>query len=313
LSSGPQPPPFDVVLMDLQMPEMDGLQATAKLRSDTRFAVLPIIAMTAHATIEERQRCLAIGMNEHISKPIDPGNLLETVARFYQPFQATSRPTTTELKRAELRAPHPANDLPSVAGLDTKDGLARVAGKWALYLRLLRQFIEEQSLAPEQITSALAGSDTALAERIAHTLKGVAGSIGAKQVQSAAGVLEKLIRAKATAGELNSAKSQVAAALDPLIVQLKDVLNAPAAETRKQVVTSAPMEPAQLREAAAQLLGLLADSDPGAADLVETNSATLRPLFADEGWLQFEKLVRDYSFAAAHARLEQAVEKLPVS
>ncbi len=87
LSSDPQPS-FDVVLMDLQMPEMDGYQATAKLRSDTRFATLPIIAMTAHATIEERQRCLAAGMNDHIAKPIDPDNLFETVARFYTPAQA---------------------------------------------------------------------------------------------------------------------------------------------------------------------------------------------------------------------------------
>ena len=78
-----QSPPFDVVLMDLQMPEMDGYQATAKLRSDTRFATLPIIAMTAHATVEERQRCLAAGMNDHIAKPIDPGNLFATVGRFY--------------------------------------------------------------------------------------------------------------------------------------------------------------------------------------------------------------------------------------
>ena len=78
----PQPAPFDVVLMDLQMPEMDGYQATSKLRADERFADLPIIAMTAHATMEERQRCLAAGMNDHVSKPIDPAALFETVGRF---------------------------------------------------------------------------------------------------------------------------------------------------------------------------------------------------------------------------------------
>src|SRR6185503_17190863 len=83
LSKGPQPPPFDVVLMDLQMPEMDGYQATAMLRADPRFGKLPIIAMTAHATVEERQRCLAAGMNDHVSKPIEPAVLFETVARFY--------------------------------------------------------------------------------------------------------------------------------------------------------------------------------------------------------------------------------------
>jgi signal transduction histidine kinase/DNA-binding response OmpR family regulator len=313
LSTGPQPPPFDVVLMDLQMPEMDGHQATATLRSDARFAALPIIAMTAHATIEERQRCLAIGMNEHISKPIDPGNLLETVARFYKPPHSASVPATTELKPTEVCAPHPANELPSVAGLDTKDGLARVAGKWALYLRLLRQFVEEQSPAPEQITSALSRSDSALAERLAHNLRGVAGSIGARQVQSAAGTLEKLIRAKAMPRELDSAKNQVTAALDPLITRLKEVLPAPAPEARKQAVTSSPIDPAKSREAAAELLRLLSDSDPGAGDFIETNSTVLRHLFGDEGWSQFEKLVRDYSFATAQMRLEQAVEKLPAS
>ena len=85
--SGPGPPPFDAVLMDLQMPEMDGYQATAKLRSDPRFAALPIIAMTAHATVEERERCLAAGMNDHVSKPIDPAALFETVGRFYKPAE----------------------------------------------------------------------------------------------------------------------------------------------------------------------------------------------------------------------------------
>src|SRR4029453_5335239 len=85
LLSGAGPIPFDVVLMDLQMPEMDGYQATAKLRSESRLAALPIIAMTAHATMEERQRCLAVGMNDHVAKPIDPAALFEAVARFYTP------------------------------------------------------------------------------------------------------------------------------------------------------------------------------------------------------------------------------------
>jgi two-component system sensor histidine kinase/response regulator len=198
-----------------------------------------------------------------------------------------------------------------VAGLDTRDGLARVAGKWALYLRLLRQFIDEQSPAPEQITKALSRSDTALAERLAHTLKGVAGSIGARQVQAAAGTLENLIRTKATVGELDSAKNQVAAVLDPLVAQLKNVLPAP--EMRQQVATSAPIDSTASREAAGELLKLLSDSDPVAVEFVETHSTTLHPLFVDEAWSQFEKLVRDYSFADAQARLEQALENISAS
>ena len=81
----PMPPNYDVVLMDLQMPEMDGYQATKKIRSDPRFASFPIIAMTAHATIEERQKCLDAGMNGHVSKPIDPSSLFETLERFVAP------------------------------------------------------------------------------------------------------------------------------------------------------------------------------------------------------------------------------------
>ena len=85
---------YDLVLMDLQMPVMGGYEATVKIRSDARFAKLPIIAMTAHATIEEKQKCLDAGMNDHISKPIDPGALFETVGRFYKPTAAQPAETS---------------------------------------------------------------------------------------------------------------------------------------------------------------------------------------------------------------------------
>src|SRR5438046_2205311 len=192
LSNGPQPSRFDVVLMDLQMPEMDGYQATAKLRSDARFAALPIIAMTAHATIEERQRCLAAGMNDHISKPIDPEMLFETLGRFCKPSPSSAvapRPakiSLTDSSAAMTMGKNPigrdANDFSAALGLDAQDGLQRVAGNQKLYLKLLRQFVDQQGKAPGQIASALTRGDAALAERLAHTLKGVAGNIGAKPV-----------------------------------------------------------------------------------------------------------------------------------
>ena len=310
LSGGLQPPPFDAVLMDLQMPEMDGYQATAKLRADRRFANLPIIAMTAHATIEEKQRCLAAGMNDHISKPIDPANLFETVGRFYKPL-APSLSSSDGERVAEGRVREADESLPSIPGLDTTDGLARVAGNRKLYLKLLRQFVEQQGPAVEQITDATTKGDTALAERLAHTLKGVAGNIGAKEIQSAAAMLEKVIRAKAAIAEVESAKQQVSTALDPLIAQLKSALDSPLTETSASVPASSPVSPAQSREAAAQLIKLLSEFDPGAADFIEANRATLQPLFADGAWTDFEKLVQGYSFGDAQARLEQVLKKLP--
>jgi two-component system sensor histidine kinase/response regulator len=309
LFNGPQPPPFDVVLMDLQMPVMDGHQAVAKIRSDARFAQLPILAMTAHATIEERQRCLAEGMNDHISKPIDPELLFETVGRFYKPTSPAVPPAPASSKLVESRAPQ-ADDLPSIAGLDTKDGLSRVAGNRKLYSKLLRQFAEQQGPSVKQITAALAKGDTELAERFAHTLKGVAGNIGAKQVQTTAGVVEKLIRDRAAAAEMESGLRQVTAVLDPLLAQLRNVLPSPAPNTALPT-THPAVDPAQSRVAAEQLTKLLSEFDPGAVDFLEANQAALRSSFPGDAWPQFEKLVQGYVFADAQSQLEQALKSLP--
>ena len=314
LSNGPQPPPFDMVLMDLQMPEMDGYQATAKLRSDARFGALPIIAMTAHATIEERQRCLAAGMVDHISKPIDPALLYEIVGRVYKSAKPSPVAAGGEKTRMaeQSKDTKPNGELPVVAGLDTKDGLSRVAGNQKLYLKLLRQFAEQQGPATTQISEALAKGDPALAERLAHTLKGVAGNIGAKPVQTAAGAVEKLIRHRVKADEITSAQQQLAATLDPLIAQLQAALK-PGADTQPSAAPPAAVDPAQSRDGATQLARLLSEFDPGAADFIETNQAALRPLFAGDAWPKFEKLVQGYAFADAQAQLDQALKNFPIT
>jgi signal transduction histidine kinase/CheY-like chemotaxis protein/HAMP domain-containing protein len=312
LSNGPQPPPFDVVLMDLQMPEMDGYQATAKIRSDSRFASLPIIAMTAHATIEERQRCLAAGMVDHISKPIEPAMLFETVGRFYKPPPLPSvdgkPPTeTADSPGSAGVSPVPiADELPGIDGLDTRDGLTRVAGNRKLYLKLLRQFVEQQGPAVAEISAALAKGEAAVAERLAHTLKGVAGNIGAKQVQSAAGALEKLIREKGEKAPLESAKQQASAALEPIVSQLRAALgsSAPVAQGPARLIV---VDPAKARETAAQLLKLLSEFDPAAAEFVDTNQAALQLFVGENKWAQFDKLVQSYAFADAQSQLEQAL------
>jgi two-component system sensor histidine kinase/response regulator len=320
LTQGPQPPPFDVVLMDLQMPEMDGYQATARIRSEDRFKDLPIIAMTAHATIEERQRCLAAGMNDHLSKPIDPAMLFETVGKFYKPTASASSPPTIAEKPDSLApgggkdrgegAHAKPDDLPDIEGLDTKDGLSRVAGNRKLYLKLLRQFMEQQGPAVGQIMGALVKGDVALAERLAHTLKGVAGNIGAKAVQAAAGALEKGIREWQDGPTLQSLQGQVSAVLDPLVGQLQAALQ-PARAAAAPVAPTAPVDPARSREAAEQLTKLLAEFDAGAVEFREANQDALRPLFTAEAWAQFGQHVEGYAFADAQALLDQAVKHLP--
>ncbi|MGE3309331.1 MAG: response regulator [Limisphaerales bacterium] len=317
LTNGPLPVPFDVVLMDLQMPEMDGYQATAKLRSDPRFSRLPIIAMTAHATMEERQRCLAAGMNDHIPKPIDPGNLFGTVGRYYKPPEGVAaqdaRPAKgqPEMVSGEDYLTTGLERCAGITGLDTADGLTRVAGNRKLYSELLRRFAREQGLAVAQITAALDAGDAAQAERIAHTLKGVAANIGAKSVQGVAGTLEKVIRERAEPAAVASAIQQLSGVLDPLTARLNDALSSPHPEPRKAAAIPQAVDLAESRATAEQLLRFLSEFDPGAADFIEANQSTLRPLFSDDSWAQFEKLTHDYAFAEAQTRLEQALRNLP--
>ncbi len=298
--AGPGPAPFDIVMMDLQMPEMDGYQATAKLRSDPRLSALPIIAMTAHATVEERQRCLDAGMNDHVSKPIDPGALFDTVGRFYTPVAGASA--------IDVPARPESQDLPSIAGLDTKDGLSRVRGNMKLYVKLLRQFAEEQGPALDQVIDALGGGDHSRAERVAHTLKGVAGNIGATGVQSAAAELERSIRDRSDAAKIEEASRLVRVALEPVVASIRASLADSGSVPTQLMAPAAPVDPAVVRDAASRLVALLSDADPSAGDFIEANRGTLGVLFDTAGWSEFEGFVQGYAFADAQARLAHAIE-----
>jgi CheY-like chemotaxis protein len=196
------------VFMDLQMPGMDGFTTTKLLRRVPRLHELPIIAMTAHALVEERQRCLDAGMNDHVSKPIDPDRLLSTLLRWAKPRHQQAHepqePFSTERASDEVV-------LPEIAGINLADGLKRVAGNRRLYRDLLGQFAAKQGNAAAQISTALEKGDHALAERIAHTAKGVAGNIGITEVPSVAQKLEKALRDR----EIN---------VSPLLVEFASVM-----------------------------------------------------------------------------------------
>jgi PAS domain S-box-containing protein len=189
LTEGEQPPPFDVVFMDLQMPVMDGFTATKLLRARPQLQALPIIAMTAHALVEERQRCLDAGINDHVSKPIDPDALFSTLMRW-------AKPRRQQAPGAEIRPAKTIDDapLPKIDGIDMADGLKRVAGNQRLYRDLLMRFAARQPEENSQLRSAIQSGDTKLAERFVHTVKGVAGNIGLTNVFASAEKLERALR-----------------------------------------------------------------------------------------------------------------------
>jgi two-component system sensor histidine kinase/response regulator len=301
LTNGPTPPPFDIVLMDLQMPEMDGHQATALLRADPRFASLPILAMTAHATAEEREACLARGMSGHLSKPIEPKVLFETLARWRKAGASSLRATDSAPGKAAL---------PVIPGLDAHAGLARVGGNEKLYLKLLRQFTEQQGDTAAQIFAALQRSDAATAESLAHSLRGVAGNLGAQAVQNAAGQLEKMAHERSPAEALDGALAGLNAALNPLLVQLKATLAAPAATTRAPFAPTAD-DLAQTKTRAAELSKLLEGFDASATAFAQAHRDQLRVAFDALEWTQFKQYLENFAFAEAHALLEQARGRLP--
>jgi PAS domain S-box-containing protein len=231
LTDGDQAPAFDVVFMDLQMPEMDGFTATKLLRSDPRLRTLPIIAMTAHALVEERKRCLDAGMTDHVSKPIDPDNLFSTLMRWAKPCPKQA------IEPHASCTPVKASDevvLPDIAGINIADGLKRVAGNRRLYRDLLGEFAAEQGNAAAQISTALESGDLKLAERVAHTVRGVAGNIGITKVQSAAQELEKALRD----GEGN---------VSALLIEFAGVMGTQVHAIEKALCDSAKAQPEEVR------------------------------------------------------------------
>ena len=183
---------FDVVLMDIQMPVMGGFEATQEIRRDERFKDLPIIAMTAHAMAGDREKSIEAGMNDHVTKPIDPDQLISALVKWIKPgnreISEGVSESLSESKKVEDILP---SELP---GISIASGLGRVAGNKQLYTKLLCKFKDGQENAVEQIKAALQSGDVETATRLAHTVKGVSGNLGGDNLYQAAAELEKAIK-----------------------------------------------------------------------------------------------------------------------
>ena len=213
---------FNLVLMDILMPVMDGYEATWLIRSDGRFDTLPIIAMTAHAMLEEQQKILKSGMDAHISKPIDVRTLLRVMRLFL------GEPTVDMLSPdAPAKSDSVTAEIPVIAGLDVTGALDRLDGNEKLYCWLLRSFVENKAAAMKIIVEALQSGDTGLAERTAHTLKSSAGTIGAVELESLALRLEYAIEREESAEIVSVALRHLAAEMERVVAVLANTLPLP--------------------------------------------------------------------------------------
>ncbi len=232
------PHAFDGVLMDCQMPEMDGYETTRRLREDPQWRTLPVIALTANATVADRARILAAGMNDHIAKPLNADALFETLARWIRPRHPTPDGARAADADAEALAPTLAVDtslggtdfgafvpagldthspMPDVEGLEAGAGLAIAANNVSLYLRLLRVFHQSQQTTSERLAQAATEEDPDALARLAHGLRGSAGTIGAIALSETAARLEEACHAGAPAAQRQALAVDVAAALDRLL------------------------------------------------------------------------------------------------
>ncbi|MCK9389555.1 MAG: response regulator, partial [Sulfuritalea sp.] len=290
---------YDIVLMDMQMPVMDGVTATREIRKEARFKDLPVVAMTANAMQGDRDRCMAAGMNDHVAKPIEPEDLWKMLLKWIKP-----RHSPAAVASATRSRPQAAHDiaLPSdIKGLDIANGLRRVLGKKPLYLSMLRKFVVGQQSVVVEIRAALADNLWDTAERLAHTLKGVAGNIGASGLQQLTEKLEIAIKERRPRKEIDARLDDVKGPLKTLIAQLKQQLPAVRGETMIKV------DRKKLEAVSAKLKDLLTNDDAEAVDVLDANADLLNAAFPTH-YRSLADSIRSFDFEAALATLRAATK-----
>ncbi len=290
---------YDVVLMDIQMPDMDGYETTRRIRE--RGIATPIIAMTAHAMAGDRDRSLHEGMVAHVTKPVDPGELFRVLLEWIPPGQRPEPRTEMPLLAVDESA---ASSLPDVAGVDTAVGLERVGGNLDLYRKLLHDFRQDHGNDATLVTEALEAGDRALARRLVHSMKSVAGTIGAGRLATAAAGLEALLAGE----EQASGAPELAEFLEALNALLDALATLPPLLPQSQ-----PVQEGSLEELAAGLRKLLEHLSKHRAGKANKAWEQLRtrdwPLFLNTDIMALGRLVAEYRFDEAEPLTRDLIQR----
>ncbi|MGP0565470.1 MULTISPECIES: response regulator [unclassified Nitrospina] len=309
---------FDVVLMDLQMPVMDGFEAVRQIRLDTKFESLPVIALTANAMAGDRERTAAVGMNDHVTKPIDPEAMYKTLSRWVTsstgekaaPAVPAGEPDTRQQEAASPQSEtteSPEMSLPSIMGLDVDDGVMRIGGNRAKYGKILSGFYDNHSGDGEKILSAFNQGDYENLQLLVHTLKGVAGNVGASLLYEQAEILENTLN--------NGNRQEQEIHTHILVESVNDLMNL--LLEWKKISEPEPPAPAfsltmcdaQVDRLMKNLRALLEESDSRATVRVNALRGYLEGSTLNDLWMKLTKSIRLYQFDEAVEVLDEIISE----
>jgi signal transduction histidine kinase/DNA-binding response OmpR family regulator len=299
---------YELVMMDMQMPVMDGIAATKAIRSNPQFKTLPIIAMTANVMATDREKCFEAGMNDHVSKPIDPDELFAALMRWIKtpPRSASEEVSAIPPANAKAAAMVSASSASQaaatatfadtnieIAGIDTKSALRRTGGNRKRYEALLQKLAGQSMGGLTEIRVALSAGDRQTAARAAHSLKGAAANLGATALAEAAAKAEAAIQAGQNVEEslqsLESSFSNTVAAIRAVLP----------AETGAPAGAVPSGDPATVRESLRRLSKLLKDDDGDAADFIMEARPGLSLVLTEAELSALSEKIGNFDFAAA--------------